>query len=245
MPWGFAAVAGATVGSALIGSSAANSAAQDQENAANNATQLQLAMFNTTQANLEPYNTTGQNALSQLASLYGIGGANGGPTGATATAATNALTNYPGYQFDLSQGELALQRSAAATSGNINGGALKDLMTYGEGLASNEFGNYTNMLQSLAGLGENAAAGVGNAATQTGANAGSSILAGGTAAASGAVGSANAITGSVNNGLSNALLLQALQNPSSYGSLNVNNSGFVNSVNNAGNFSTGGISFTQ
>jgi hypothetical protein len=242
MPFGWAAGAAAlgSVASAAIGASAASDAADAQLSASNNSLALQREMFNTTQSNLEPYNTTGQNALQQLASIYGLGG--GGPSAANAMT---QLQNFPGYQFDLSQGMLALQRSAAAQSGNVNGGALKDLMTFGTGLASNEFGNYTNMLQGLAGLGENAAAGVGNAATAFGSNGGNSLLAGGQAAASGIVGGANAITGSLNNGISNQLLLSALNNNRSPSGFNVNSPGFANTVNNDPNFTTNGITFTQ
>jgi len=239
MPWGIAAAAVGSVASAAIGASAASDAADAQLTASNNSLALQKQMFDVTQANLEPYNTTGQNALQQLASLYGLGG--GGPSAANQLA---QLKNFPGYQFDLDQGMLALQRSAAATSGNVNTGSLKDLMTFGEGLASNEFGNYGNMLMGIAGLGENAAAGVGNAAITTGANGGNSLLAGGQAAASGIVGGANAVTGSLNNGIQNAVLLNALRGNSSPSSFTTN-SNFVNSVNGDPNFATNGITFSQ
>ena len=39
-------------------------------------------------------------------------------------------SNDPAYQFDLSQRQQAIQRSAAASGGLVSGGALKDLDTY-------------------------------------------------------------------------------------------------------------------
>jgi len=46
----------------------------------------------------------------------------------------------PGYQFRLQQGEQAIERSAAARGGALGGGTLKGLQEYGQGLASQEYG---------------------------------------------------------------------------------------------------------
>ena len=68
-----AAVAGAglagTVASSVISSDAAQSAADTQAGAANNATAAQLQMFNTVQQNLQPYMSSGSNALTALTSF--------------------------------------------------------------------------------------------------------------------------------------------------------------------------------
>lgn len=61
------------------------------------------------------------------------------------TAAEAAAT--PGYQFQLQQGEQALQRSAAAQGNLLTGGTLKDLNDYAQGVASTNYQTaYNNAL---------------------------------------------------------------------------------------------------
>lgn len=56
------------------------------------------------------------------------------PTGA-------AIYEDPGYQFRLEEGAKALERSAAARGVLRTGGTLKDLLSYGQDLASQEYEN--------------------------------------------------------------------------------------------------------
>ena len=210
---------GGSIASSLIGSNAAQSAAQTEANAANNATQTQLGIFNQTQQNLQPYNQVGQSALSQLASLFGLstgGGAGTGPTAATAAQATSALTQYPGYQFGLQQGNLAQQQSAASQGLLLSGQQLQAAQTFGQNYAmQNAWNPYISQLNTLAGNGQNAGAQLGSIGASTGSSVANSQLAAGQAAASGTVGSANAITGALNtgiySGLNSALLGYGLQ----------------------------------
>ena len=115
----------------------------------------------------------------------------------------------PGYGWRLQQGAQAVQNSAAAGSGSLSGNALKDLMSYGQGAASQEYGaafdryqtqtgNIYQRLLGLTSLGQNAAAGVGQQGVATGANIGANIIGAGNAQAAGTIGTANAI----NSGLS-------------------------------------------
>ena len=46
------------------------------------------------------------------------------------------IVNDPYYQFQLKEGQGAIERSAAAKGTLLNGGTLKDLETYGQGVAS-------------------------------------------------------------------------------------------------------------
>ena len=109
------------------------------------------------------------------------------------------LSNLPGYQFQLQQGSQAVDQNLAARGLLQSGAAGKELTQFGQGLASNYATQYIAGLQSMAGLGQTAAAQTGafgaNAANQIGGN----MLYGGNAQASGYVGQANAI----NSGLSN------------------------------------------
>jgi hypothetical protein len=169
-------------------------------------------MFNTAQAAQQPYNQVGQGAINTLAGLYGING----PSGGTGTPTAQSLSQFaasPDYSFALQQGTQAMQRAAAAGGTLISGGQLKAGQEFGQGLATQQFGNYYNRLLSLAQIGQSAASGVSNAALTTGQNVGNSIQAGGQATASGIVGSANALSGGLTGatgGIQQAALLSKL-----------------------------------
>lgn len=229
-----AAIAGAagaglvgTVGSAVIGSNAAQSAANTQAGAANNATQAELGMFDTTQQNLQPYNTAGQNALSSLTSFLNSGQNNTAPFSFSYNPA-----NDPEYNFLLNQGSQAITSQASALGGVNSGATLQALSNYGQQTALQSYQNeYTNALNAYganqtnttnifsrllgaAGLGENAAAGVGNAATSTGQSIGSNLIGAGNAQAAGTVGSANALSGGLTSLLNNQAFLNAFSGSS-------------------------------
>lgn len=59
----------------------------------------------------------------------------------------------PGYQFRMDQGIGALDKSAAARGRLRSGAQNKAITRYAQGVASDEFGNYTNRLAQIAGLG--------------------------------------------------------------------------------------------
>lgn len=110
----------------------------------------------------------------------------------------------PGYWFRLQQGNQALRNAAAAGSGALSGSALKDLLAYGQDMASQEYGNAFNRYQtqqgnifsrlsSIAQLGQNAAAGVGAQGTQLAGNAGQAYTNAGSAMGAGIVGAGNAL----------------------------------------------------
>lgn len=198
-----AASAVATVGSALISSNAAGKAASAQTNAANNATATQLKMYEQTRSDLSPFMGAGTGALGQLANIFGFGpGGTGSPN---AAAAQSQLTAFPGYQFGLDQGIQGLDRSAASRGLVLSGAQLKDAQAYGQGYAQQQaWQPYISELNQVSGLGESAAAGVGNAGITTGAGVAQSQLAAGQAAAGGAVAQGN-ILGSGLNQLSSQL----------------------------------------
>ncbi len=114
----------------------------------------------------------------------------------------------PGYAWRLQQGAQGVMNTAAAGSGSLSGPALKALMEYNQGAASQEYGaafnrfqtqqgNIFQRLTSMAGLGQNAAAGVGNQAVATGGNIGSNIVGAANAGAAGTIGAANAYGGAL------------------------------------------------
>lgn len=123
---------------------------------------------------------------------------------------TSMLESTPGYQFRMAQGNEAIQRSAAAKGNLLSPAAMKELDTFSQGLASDEYSNHLNRLFSISGLGENAAAQSGNQAIQTGQTMGQNLLYAGNAAAAGKINSANAITGGMNSMANNFLMWKIL-----------------------------------
>ena len=127
----------------------------------------------------------------------------------------------PGYQFRMDEGMRGVEGSAAARGGLLSGAAMKAIQKYGQGFASNEFGNAfnrdsankTNNYNRLAGMvntGQGATNQVTNAAAQFGQNTASNNAAMGNAQAAGAIGQANAWTqgigGAVNSMQQNELM---------------------------------------
>ena len=189
-------VAGAMVVGSLISSNASSSAAKAQAGAADRAAQLQQDQYSQTREDQMPFLEAGYGALNQLiplASNYEKFG-------------QEQFEQDPGYAFRLSEGQKALDRSAAARGGLISGGALKAAQRYGQEMGSQEYTNafnryqternaQLNPLQSLAGVGQTTAAQLGQAGQNMATGAGEAYMGGANARASGYVGQANALTG--------------------------------------------------
>jgi len=188
-------VAGAVVGSSLIGANAAGSAASAQAGAANRAADLQNAQYQQTRQDQMPWMQAGQtalNALTPLATNYQKFG-------------MDQFTQDPGYQFRLSEGLKQLGHTAGARGGLISGQTLKGIQDYAQNSASNEYTNafnryqternaQLNPLQSLAGVGQTTAAQLGQQGAANAANVGNLMTGGAAAQAAGMVGGANALT---------------------------------------------------
>jgi hypothetical protein len=241
-----AGVLGATasVASGLIGANAASSASQAQVAQDQAALATQVQGENAALSVQAPFVDVGTGAAHDLANLYGISYA-AQPSGTTSAggvvtpynsnagvsspggqgvenAALASFQNSPDYSFAFSQGLQALQRSGAAGGTGLSGGQVKAATEFGQGLASQQYGNYVNRLMGLAQLGTGAANTTSNTATSA-ANSQAATQQGiGTAQASGIVGSANALTGGlsgISSSATSALLLSKLggQSPSAYG----------------------------
>jgi len=222
------------LGSALIGSSAAQKAADIQSAAAQNATALQGQMFNQINQQQAPYRSAGYNALNQLGGLgagqYQQYDTAGNPT--TMGTGTGYLTKQfgpadlaaglaPNYDFMLQQGQMANQRAANVGGGALGGNALQGLQKYTQDYAGNAYQNAfqnfqnqrTNIYNTLAGI-----AGIGqtgqtatNQAAQNATTAQTQLGVGSAAAqAAGQVGTAGAYgnaLGQLGSGLTLASLL--------------------------------------
>jgi len=203
MPIGAIIAAAGSIGGALIGASAADDAAQAQAQAAANAQALQAQQFQQLQANQAPYMAAGGNALMALQQGLGLAP---GSTGAIGQGALNtpfsqqAFQASPAYQFQLQQG-LQSAQNAASRIGGLGGNQLLALQQQGQGLAQLDYQqqlqNYMgvqnqqyNQLADITNLGQNAAAGVGQAG-QNYANTAGNLMTG-SAAVQGAAGIAGA-----------------------------------------------------
>lgn len=178
------AAGGLGLGSALIGSRASSRAASAAAAATDRATQAQQEMYGQTRTDLAPFREAGTGVLPTLVQQVGT-----------------SFQESPGYRFAFDEGVRAVD-SAAAARGMLNSGArLRALTQYGQGVANQEYGNWFNRLQGLAGMGQNAAAMTGSAGANAASGIGNAQIAGGQAQAAGIVGGANALLGGLNQGL--------------------------------------------
>lgn len=141
---------------------------------------------------LNPYLQSGAAANSRLSDLLGTSG-NSGASGygsLTTPFSASDLQNDPGYQFQLEEGNKALDRKSAASGNYFSGSALKAAEDYGQGLADTTLnqayqrylsGNQQqySQLAGQAGVGANAATQAGNIYSGTGnAQAGADVSTG-------------------------------------------------------------------
>jgi hypothetical protein len=180
------AAAGVSLASSALSAGTQLTAAGDQASAARAGQNIQQQDFEQVQKLLGPFAQAGTSALPQLQALLGIGP--GGQAGIQ-----TALQGLPGYQFALGQGEKSVQNQFSAGGLGGSGAEIKAAESYATGLAQQNYTGYLGQLQGLAGLGENAAAGVGNAGIQTGTNIASLGVGGASAQAAGLVGAGNSL----------------------------------------------------
>lgn len=162
MAWVATAIIGGSVVSAASTAYAANKASQAQTNAANQAAQIAMQQYQTTRGDLAPFRQIGQTAATDLTNRLN-------QLTAPIVMDQATLEKTPGYQFNLYQGEKAVQNAAAARGLGESGAALKGAATFATGLADNTYQqqfqnavtNQTNAYNRLKGLvdtGETAAA---------------------------------------------------------------------------------------
>lgn len=220
--------AGGSILGGIMGSSA-------QKKAAKQAAAVQMEMFNKLQENLRPYREEGAEALTKFGDL--VGTFNFDPTMAQ-------LEQTPGYQFAKTQGMKGVQNAASARGLADSGAALKGAASFATGLADQTFQNqFKNALTSyetnlgglgqLAGMGQNAAAGIGAGAMQTGQGVASNMIGAGNAAAGNWMNMGNAVGNMANTG-ANAMwmnqLIQGMYGGNQSGQ-NLANNGFTNAEN--------------
>ena len=222
MTWGLTAVAASTI----YGAYSANKAAGKQADAMDRSSELEYRQYQEDVARQKPFYDVGVNALPELveASKY-------------QPFTMDKFQADPGYAFRLSEGQKALERSAAARGGLLSGGTGKALQRFGQEFGSQEYTNAFNRyqienqaklnpLQSLTGMGQTTAQQLGSAGQTMASNIGNNIGNAAAARASGYVGTANALTG----GLGTYLNYSQGQN-------------MINALNNRGQYTPGSYNF--
>jgi len=122
---------------------------------------LQRRIYEEAVARQQPFYEAGREALNKLI-----------PLSEYQKFGMDQFQADPGYAFRLSEGQKALERSAAARGGLMGGATGKALLRYGQQMGSQEFSNafnryqtereaQLNPLQSLAGVGQTSANTVG------------------------------------------------------------------------------------
>ena len=199
------AILGAGVLSAGASIYGSTQAAGAQKSAAQQATQAQMAMFNATQGYLSPYRQAGQNALTQQLGMAQKG-FNFNPTMQQLAADAGLPVQLEPRASDPCR--TARRRVASAPLAHRCAARLTTqaawlrtpISSSSQTLLPQYQTNYNN-LGAISGLGENAAAGTGNAATATGQSIGNNITGAGNATAAADMAMANGVSTAGGNSL--------------------------------------------
>lgn len=163
--WAAGAVAVGTIGAGYLGSQASKKAAGQASDAqirsAEIATEEQRRQFDELQKLLSPFVNAGTGALGQQQALLGMNG------NEAQQAAINNISNSAEFQTYLNQGENAIRQNASATGGLRGGNTQAALSQFSPQLLNQMINQRFTNLGGLTALGQNAAAGVGNAGMQS------------------------------------------------------------------------------
>ena len=163
MPWGYAAVAGATIYSSNQQSSAASDAANAQSASASESNQLlaeqnqamrdilnpYVEQGNEAILGMQPYAQAGVPALQQQQALLGLGGAD------AQRQAISGIEQSPQMQAMMQQGENAILQNASATGGLRGGNTQGALAQYRPQVLSQLIDQQYGRLGGMASMGLN------------------------------------------------------------------------------------------
>jgi hypothetical protein len=163
-------IATAIIGSAIVGGvmssraqkSAAKTASGAQTRAAEQSIAEQRRQFDAVQQLMAPYVQSGTTALSRYNALTGLSGEEAQQT------LINQITSGAEYGSLVRQGEEAILQSASATGGLRGGNTQSALARFRPEILSSLIRDEYSRLGGMVSMGQNAAAGVGNAGMQTG-----------------------------------------------------------------------------
>ena len=143
--------AAGAIGGAVLGSKATGEAVSEQTDATKYAADVQLqaireanalaaAQYAQNREDLAPWRGAGEGSLIRLSDLLK-------PSGEMDQDFAYQDFSYkadPGYDFRLKEGQKAIERSAAARGTLLGGGTLRDLTSFAQGTASDEYQNAYN-----------------------------------------------------------------------------------------------------
>jgi len=148
--WAVGISAVSAVGGALISSNANGAASNAAGRATDSANAEQAREYDLARSDYAPYREAGVNALNDINGLL---------------KDPNSLSTQPGYQFGLSQGVQARDRSAASAGGLYSGATLKALERYGQDYGGTKLNEAFNRDAAIAGIGQVAVGGTTAAGT--------------------------------------------------------------------------------
>ena len=145
--------------SSILNYNAAGDAAEQLGEAANKAEATTRQYGELALGQYEPYSAIGSEYLTRLDDMIKSGYFNTvmqEPDYGTYKAPEFNFQQEPGYQFRQAEGQRAIESSAAARGSLLSGATQKALARYGQGLASQEYGNAYNryMGERQQGFGE-------------------------------------------------------------------------------------------
>ena len=207
---------GASIVGGYMAGQGAKAGAQTHEDAMRESARLQKEMFDVQNEQQKPYREAGYSGLSDIVAMKPYLTKQFGPEDFQAGI-------DPSYNFRLEQGNLATTNMANRAGGAIGGNALRGLMDYGQGAASQEYGNVFNRFQtgrsniynnlaSIAGLGQTAVGQTGQLSAYAGQNIGSAMSGAGSAIGAGQVAAGNAYGGGIQ-GAGNAYMMSQMLRP--------------------------------
>jgi hypothetical protein len=166
MSWVAVAVVGTAVVSSAVSSNAqkkaANRAASAQEQSAQLGIEEQQRQFDKVRDLLQPYVEAGTGALGAQQALVGLSGAD------AQRQAIAGIQNSPQFSALKKTGEESILANASATGGLRGGNVQGALGQFSPNLLAQLIEQQYGRLGGLTSMGQNAAAGVGNAGMQTG-----------------------------------------------------------------------------
>lgn len=161
MTWGAVAVAGAAVVGGYMASQSQADAASSAADAQSQASSADIAQrnkqFEEVKSLLQPYVNAGNGALGAQQNLIGLGGAD------AQQQAIAQLQKSPYFTSMLKQGENSILANASATGGLRGGNTQAALAQFSPNLLAQTIQQQYQNLGGLTSIGQNAAAGVGNA----------------------------------------------------------------------------------
>ena len=156
MTWAAVAAAAATVISGAMSNSSAKKAASAQVAGMQQGADTINGYYNDAKGMLDPYMQTGLAGNAGLMKLM---------------QNPNSIKDSEAYKWRFSQGMQGLDNSAASRGMLFSGAQTKDAINYGQGQASQEYGNEWNRLMGVTQMGQQTAGGLG----QLGMGAGNSL----------------------------------------------------------------------